>query len=109
MSPRKQTSYEVFYALIRRIPRGKVASYGQIAALAGLPGAARQVGYALHALPGDGNIPWHRVVNAAGRISLRTTSDHHHEQRVLLEKEGVVFDRSGRIAWERFRWQPRVR
>ena len=60
---------ERIYAIVRRIPRGRIASYGQVARLAGLPGHARQVGYALHALPEDSGIPWHRVINARGRTS----------------------------------------
>lgn len=99
-----KNSYEQYYEVIRRIPRGKVATYGQVAVLAGKAGAARQVGYALHALPGDGDVPWHRVVNARGEISLRTTSDHHDEQRTLLEKEGIQFDKGGRIDLTHYQW-----
>jgi methylated-DNA-protein-cysteine methyltransferase-like protein len=74
-----------------------VASYGQIAELAGLEGHARQVGYALHALPADSGVPWHRVVNAKGEISPRSAGDSHELQRMLLEAEGVEFDEKGRI------------
>jgi methylated-DNA-protein-cysteine methyltransferase-like protein len=74
-----------------------VASYGQIAELAGLDGHARQVGYALHALPPDSGVPWHRVVNAKGEISPRSAGDSHELQRMLLEAEGVEFDEKGRI------------
>ena len=81
-----------FYAAIHRIPRGRVASYGQIAEAAGLEGHARQVGYALHALPGNSGVPWHRVVNARGEISPRGGGDSHELQRLLLEAEGVQFD-----------------
>ena len=64
-------NYRRIYAVVRRIPRGRVASYGQVARLAGLPGHARQVGYAMHALPAGTTVPWHRVVNAQGAVSRR--------------------------------------
>jgi len=98
--------YEKYYAVIRKIPRGKVATYGQIAILSGASGAARQVGYALNALPGDGDVPWHRVVNAQGKISQRTRTDHHMEQRKLLEAEGISFDDNGRILLDSYQWDP---
>jgi methylated-DNA-protein-cysteine methyltransferase related protein len=91
-------------AVVRRIPRGRVASYGQVAAWAGLGRQARQVGYALHALPKDSDIPWHRVVNAQGRVSPRSAHGPELEQRIRLELEGVRFDAVGRVAMERFRW-----
>lgn len=100
------SSYEKIYATVRRIPRGKVATYGQIARLAGLVRAARQVGYALHALPGGSRIPWQRVVNHAGRISARASGGHDEWQRELLEKEGVIFNAAGRIDLRQFQWQP---
>jgi methylated-DNA-protein-cysteine methyltransferase related protein len=74
-----------------------VASYGQIAELAGLEGHARQVGYALHALPAGSGVPWHRIVNAKGEISPRSAGDSHELQRMLLEAEGVTFDGKGRV------------
>lgn len=92
--------------MVRRIPRGRVATYGQVAALAGLPGRARQVGYALHALPKATGVPWQRVVNAAGAISLRPMSGGI-SQRLLLEKEGVRFDAHDRISLSLFGWRPR--
>ncbi len=99
-------SYERIYATVRRVPRGKVATYGQIAALAGLPRHARQVGYALHALPPGSRVPWHRVVNAKGQISLRAELYAENVQRVLLEQERVVFNERGQISLERFQWRP---
>lgn len=93
------------YKVARQIPRGKVATYGQIAELAGLPGHARQVGYAMGDLPEDSNVPWHRVVNAKGAISMRSCSLGGEEfQRELLEEEGVVFGANGRIRLADFRW-----
>jgi methylated-DNA-protein-cysteine methyltransferase-like protein len=109
--------------VVRQIPKGHVATYGQVAELAGLGGHARQVGYALHGLGRSGNlakldaveiaarVPWHRVVNARGEISARSDPDPHETplQRVLLEEEGVVFDLAGRMSLARFRWDPRHR
>ncbi|MEZ4279384.1 MAG: MGMT family protein [Myxococcota bacterium] len=100
--------WEPVYRVVRRIPAGRVASYGQIAALAGMPRAARQVGYALHALAFDSDVPWHRVVNAAGRISARGPSAVEGLQRARLEAEGIGFDAGGRIDWTRFGWRPRA-
>jgi len=73
---------------VKRIPRGRVATYGQIATLAGLDGHARQVGYALHSLPDRSDIPWHRVINAKGEISPRSAGDSHELQRMLLDLRG---------------------
>jgi methylated-DNA-protein-cysteine methyltransferase-like protein len=92
--------------VIRRVPRGKVVTYGQVAELAGLPGQARQVGYALAALPRGSTIPWHRVINAEGRISLRRRPGPELTQRMLLQAEGVRFDGRGRIPLHRYRWCP---
>lgn len=95
------------WAAVRQIPRGRVATYGQIASIAGLEGHARQVGYALAALPQDSDVPWHRVVNSFGEISTRSAGDSHELQRVLLEAEGIEFDESGRIDLPRFAWHAR--
>jgi methylated-DNA-protein-cysteine methyltransferase related protein len=95
-------------AVVARIPSGRVATYGQVARLAGLPGHARLVGYALSALPDRSPVPWHRVVNAEGRISRRSTgSGMDVLQRLRLKRERVSFDRKGVISLARFRWQPR--
>ena len=102
------SNYEKIWAVIRKVPRGKVATYGQIATLAGLPGHARQVGYALHALPEGSGVPWHRIINAQGGISLRMEPGHENLQQFLLEEEGVEFDRPGRVSLERFGWKPRA-
>ena len=106
--PPAASSYAKIYAVVARIPRGRVATYGQIAALAGLPRQARLVGYAMHALPADSDVPWHRVVNAAGKISLRSNGLGHDElQAHLLRREGVRFV-SGAIPLARYRWEPRA-
>jgi methylated-DNA-protein-cysteine methyltransferase-like protein len=83
-----------------------VATYGQIARLAGLPGHARQVGYALAALPDGVSVPWHRVVNAKGEISARGEPHYEIRQRQLLERERVGFDEKRRIPLRRFQWKP---
>jgi methylated-DNA-protein-cysteine methyltransferase related protein len=95
--------YEKIYSMIRKIPRGKVATYGQIAGLAGLGPHARLVGYALHALPPDKRVPWHRVVAAGGKINLR--GEGMTVQRKLLEAEGVKFTEGGKIPLSRFGWK----
>ena len=84
------------YAVVRAIPRGTVATYGQVAERAGYPGHARQVGYALHALPPGTTVPWHRVINARGEVSARADGEVL-TQRLLLEREGVRFDARGRV------------
>ncbi len=90
------------YALVRKIPRGKVVTYGQIARALGSPHAARTVGWAMHACPAD--VPWHRVVNARGEISLRPTIGYH-EQRARLKAEGVRFNRMGKIDLQKYGWK----
>lgn len=103
----KSTRYERIYAVVRRIPRGRVVSYGQVAVLAGLRGQARLVGYAMHALPGGTRVPWQRVINAQGMVSRRRgISGGEITQRLLLEREGVTFDARGRVSFERFGWRP---
>jgi methylated-DNA-protein-cysteine methyltransferase-like protein len=105
MKPRAVSArYAAIYAVVRRIPRGRVATYGQVATLAGLDGHARQVGYALHALPEGSDLPWHRVINARGEVSPRTAGDSHELQRMLLEGEGIVF-KGDRISLTDYRWR----
>ena len=103
------TTYEQIYSVVRQIPRGRVATYGQVAHLAGLPGRARQVGYAMYALPRGTRVPWQRVINAAGRISRRRVPGAELSQRILLEREGVRFGPGGRISLARFGWAPTKR
>ena len=100
-------SRQRIYTVVRRIPRGRVATYGQVAALAGLPGHARQVGYALHALPDGTRLPWHRVINARGEVSLRRTPGSELSQRMLLEREGIRFDSRGRVDLRVCGWRAR--
>jgi len=97
--------YKRIYDVVRRIPRGRVATYGQVAKLARIPGHARQVGYALHALGGMSRLPWHRVINGKGEISARAMPGPEISQRLRLEKEGVVFDGRGGINLNRYQWK----
>jgi methylated-DNA-protein-cysteine methyltransferase-like protein len=101
-------AYARIYAAVRKIPSGRIATYGQVAELAGLSGHARQVGYALYATPDEIEIPWQRVVNAKGEISPRSDSLMAGLQQSLLEAEGILFDADGRIDLSRYRWQPRL-
>ena len=101
-------TYNRIYAVIGRIPRGRVATYGQIARLAGIPGHARQVGYALHALSNGRNVAWHRVVNSKGEVSARSEPHFENVQRASLEREGIVFGANARISLPRFQWRART-
>lgn len=98
--------WAAIWRVVSRIPRGRVATYGQVAELAGLPGQARQVGYALAALAADARVPWQRVVNARGEVSVRRDFDGAPRQRLRLEEEGVRFDAVGRIDLARYGWRP---
>lgn len=99
--------YTRIYAVVRRIPKGRVATYGQVARIAGLGNHARQVGYALHQLPDDSGVPWQRVVNHRGEVSVRAFAGMERVQRALLEAEGVSFGSTGRIDLTRHQWRPR--
>jgi len=95
------------YAAVARIPPGQLATYGQIAELIGAWGRARQVGWALRRLPLPSEIPWHRVVNAAGRIAMTPSREGSDWiQRQLLLAEGIPVDGAGRLPLARFRWRP---
>lgn len=108
-APRHPASalYERIYAVVRRIPRGRVATYGQVARLAGLGEHARQVGYALHRLASGSHVPWQRVVNRRGEVSARAVAGMERVQRALLEAEGVGFDGNGRLDLAKVQWRPR--
>ncbi len=96
--------FQRVYEVVARVPRGKVVTYGQIAAALGDPRQARTVGWALHSTPEWLVIPWHRVVNGSGGISLRHTIGERNVQRELLEDEGIVFNQDGRLDLKRYRW-----
>lgn len=106
MTDPSQSKHARIYTVVSLIPAGSVTTYGRIAALAGMPGQARQVGYALAALSAENDVPWHRVINARGEISKRSNDDGDHRQRSLLEAEGVRFDSHGRVSLAHFGWEP---
>jgi methylated-DNA-protein-cysteine methyltransferase-like protein len=91
--------------LIKKIPAGLVATYGQIATYAGNPRASRQVAWILHSSSQKYDLPWHRVINSKGKISL--PREHgYEEQKAMLEAEGIVFDANDRINFDLYLWQP---
>ena len=94
--------YERIYEVVRRIPPGNVTSYGKIAKMVSC--GARQVGYAMAATPSGQDIPWLRVVNSRGEISIRKEGEADHFQKQLLIEEGVVFDSNDRIDLDRYGW-----
>lgn len=98
----KRGFYQQVYELVRQVPKGRVVTYGQIAATLGNVRKARMVGWAMRGCPDD--VPWHRVVNASGGLSTRPVHGSFHPQRALLEDEGVEFDHSGRIDLESYGW-----
>jgi methylated-DNA-protein-cysteine methyltransferase-like protein len=107
MAPRANSSHTRILAVVRRIPRGRVATYGQVARLAGFGGQARLAGYALHALPDGTTVPWHRVLGAGGRLSLmKLDPSAALTQRLRLEREGVRFDARGRVVLAEHEWRP---
>jgi methylated-DNA-protein-cysteine methyltransferase-like protein len=100
------SSYDRIYAIVRKIPRGRVTTYGTVARLARLDGQARLVGYALSALRDGTGVPWHRVINAQGRLSLeRAASSAGLTQLLRLAREGVRADAAGRISLAKFGWR----
>ena len=102
---RSHASHDPIFATVMAIPRGRVATYAQVAFAAGLPGRARLVGHVLRLLPLDSPVPWHRVVNARGEISTRGRPLEEHEQRLLLQDEGVTFDARDRVPLGRYQWE----
>lgn len=97
---------ERILTVIRQVPIGSVATYGQIAKLAGIPRNSRQVGSILKRLPRGSKVPWYRIVNSKGEISDRKNENSQNIQRMALEEEGVQFDDKGRILLREFRWTP---
>jgi methylated-DNA-protein-cysteine methyltransferase-like protein len=105
MKERNITRYKQIYDVVRRVPVGKVATYGQIAKIVGRC-TARMVGYSMAALPYGTDVPWQRIINHKGEISLRSRGDGALRQRRLLQKEGIRFDSKGRMNLKKVRWQP---
>ena len=103
-SGRRSTVYADIYAVVCEIPRGRVATYGQVARFVDHC-TARMVGYAMAALPVELDVPWQRVINSRGEISLRRGGSGHLKQRRLLEAEGITFDEQGRVDLDEFGWQ----
>jgi len=99
------TNQEKIWQVVFNIPRGKVATYGQVAKLADLPGYARYVGYCMKHLPHGTKLPWYRVVNSRGSISFKQGTTQYKLQKELLENEGVVFIK-GKFSLARFAWKP---
>jgi len=95
---------EIIWQIVSSIPKGKVATYGQIAKLAGFPSHARYVGATLKSLPRGSKLPWYRVVNAKGEISFPLNGDAYHRQRLLLESEGIDFN-GVKISLRHYLWQ----
>lgn len=103
-SPNNATLDERIWLTVCAIPRGKIATYGDIARRSGLPGAARRVGAALRKLPPGSEVPWHRVVNASGRSSLPPGVQGADRQRALLLEEGVILGSGGAAVLKNYRW-----
>lgn len=95
--------YELVYAIVRQIPEGRIATYGQVATYVQGVGP-RQVGYAMAALQPGTDVPWQRVINAKGEVSPRLAGEGHHHQRTLLEQEGVTFDARSRTSFKDYGW-----
>lgn len=104
---KSSNTFRKIYSIVKTIPCGHVATYGQIAALVGSGMPARIVGYALHGLPEKTDIPWHRVINSKGNISYSPSRNEHDSlQKKLLENEGVCFSSTGNVDLQKFLWQP---
>lgn len=96
------STYEKIYEVVKSVPKGKVITYGKVAELAGFPGQARMVGYALHCVPEHLEVPWHRVINAKGEISQLPDPDSTNIQRELLESEGIFFNLKNQIDFKKY-------
>ena len=97
-------SYQLIYDTVHKIPAGKVSTYGEVASVSGLLRQARLVGYALHNLPPGSGVPWHRVINAQGKVSLSDIDGAYERQVRLLRKEGIVFN-NGVVDLARYGWR----
>ena len=101
-----ESSYSIIWQTVKQIPKGKVSTYGQIARIAGLGENARLVGYAMHNIPRGSNVPWHRVINSKGAISLPQKDGMYQLQKRLLQKEKIVF-KNEKIDLKKYEWVPK--
>ena len=108
MKKQVRDDYRAIWESVSQVPKGRVATYGEIARLTGLIGQARLVGYALHNLPPRSTVPWHRIINAKGEISLPRLHGGYRRQRRLLEKEGILFTKN-KIDLDKFGWIRSIR
>ena len=104
MSSIGDTLYGRIYEVVLRIPRGMVATYGQVARITG-GCSPRQVGYAMSSVPFESDVPWHRVINSRGSISVRSSGEECGQQRSMLESEGIVFNEDGKVNLKKFGWE----
>ncbi len=105
-----QPLYQRVYAVVKQIPLGKVATYGQIAKIVAGPAQTvtctpSMVGYAMAALPFESDVPWQRVINSQGKVSARSSTQHVNVQQQILEREGIVFSESGKVDFAQVRWE----
>lgn len=105
MSEQQCNNSQRIWQVVSQIPPGSVASYGQVAKLAGLPNAARLVGTVLKKLPSNTRLPWHRVINSYGKIAFAADSPRFREQKLRLENEGVQFD-GEKLSMKKYGWKP---
>lgn len=106
LGTRPLSNYQAIWNVVRLIPKGRVATYGEVAEQAGLPGQARLVGYALHHLPSHSSLPWHRVISARGEISLPKEGGQYQRQLRLLKQEGIRLHR-GKVDLSKYGWLKR--
>jgi len=102
--PRFHSFHKTVYEVVSLVPYGRVTTYGAVAAILGSPRLAHAVGFALHALPPDTDVPWHRVINSLGRISFRGDDIRGMEQERRLLEEGIEFGPDGSVDLRRFGW-----
>jgi len=100
---RTKSMYERIYSVVSMIPPGRIATYGQIARIAG-GCSARNVGYAMSSVPHDSDVPWHRVINSRGQVSVRSHGEPCNAQQQMLQSEGIIFSESGKADLDRFGW-----
>lgn len=98
--------FDEVYKTCKKIPKGKVTTYGQIAFMLGKPRSARQVGWALHVCPDPKNIPWHRVLNRFGKLHQSDYPDNRNLQKELLEKEGIFVSTDYKVDIKKYLWNP---